>query len=140
MTREAILALFDRRLAATNRRDVVAMTALHADDCVVESPMSGTVHGREAIGKVYSTFFGAFPDLVSKQEEIVIDGDHVAQMTTLMGTDTGGFMGLAPSGKRFRVPMVFLCQVNNGYIVRERRVYDFTGLLVQIGVLRARPA
>ena len=25
-------------------------------------------------------------------------------------------------------------------IVRERRIYDFTGMLVQIGVLKARPA
>jgi len=28
----------------------------------------------------------------------------------------------------------------NGLIAAERRVYDFTGLLAQLGVLRVRPA
>jgi len=30
--------------------------------------------------------------------------------------------------------------LRNGKIVHERRIYDFTGLLVQIGVLKAKPA
>ena len=35
--------------------------------------------------------------------------------------------------------MVFLFEFQDGRIVRERRIYDFTGLLVQIGVLSAKP-
>jgi hypothetical protein len=27
----------------------------------------------------------------------------------------------------------------NGRIIRERRVYDFTGLLIQVGLLKAKP-
>lgn len=139
MTREAIVALFDRRQEAINQHDVTALAALHSEACVIESPMSGTVHGREAIGKVYETWMTAFPDLVGSQEDLVIDGDRVAQLTTLVGTDTGGFMGLAPSNKKFRIPLVVVCTVADGQIVQERRVYDFTGMLVQIGVLKARP-
>ncbi len=30
--------------------------------------------------------------------------------------------------------------VTGGLIVQERRVYDFTGLLVRLGVLKATPA
>jgi hypothetical protein len=30
--------------------------------------------------------------------------------------------------------------VADGLIASERRIYDFTGLLVQLGVLRAKPA
>ena len=30
--------------------------------------------------------------------------------------------------------------VTDGAIVRERRIYDFTGLLIQLGVLKSRPA
>jgi hypothetical protein len=33
-----------------------------------------------------------------------------------------------------------VCQVADGLIVHERRIYDFTGMLVQIGVLKAKPA
>ena len=30
-------------------------------------------------------------------------------------------------------------EFKNGLIARERRIYDFTGLLIQIGVLKAKP-
>jgi hypothetical protein len=48
-------------------------------------------------------------------------------------------MGVPPTGKPFRVPMVLVNTLKNGQIVHERRIYDFTGLLVQIGVLKAKP-
>ena len=44
------------------------------------------------------------------------------------------------TGRPFEVPMVFLMQIQGQKIVRERRFYDFTGLLVQVGVLKAKPA
>ena len=56
------------------------------------------------------------------------------------GQDVGQFLGLAPTGKSFRVPGVFLYDLQDGQIVRERRIYDFTGVLIQIGLLKAKPA
>jgi hypothetical protein len=34
----------------------------------------------------------------------------------------------------------FLFFLADGKIAREIRIYDFTGILVQLGVLRAKPA
>ena len=79
-------------------------------------------------------------DATIEVEELLIDGDRVVEIGTLRATDTGGLMGMAPSGKLAVIPIVGLSKVRNGEIVYERRVYDFTGLLVQIGVLKARPA
>ena len=55
-------------------------------------------------------------------------------------TDTGGLMGMTPSGKPALVPIVAVYRLADGQIVHERRIYDFTGMLVQIGVLKAKPA
>jgi len=38
------------------------------------------------------------------------------------------------------LPMVFVCRVADGFVTHERRIYDFTGMLVQLGVLKAKPA
>ena len=46
----------------------------------------------------------------------------------------------AGRGKHFRVPAVFLYELQGDKIIRERRIYDFTGMLVLIGILKARPA
>ncbi len=71
---------------------------------------------------------------------MLIDGDRVALGATLNGTDTGGGMNLPPTGKSFRVPALFLSHLGESHIRYERRVYDFTGLLIQVGVLKAKPA
>ncbi len=140
MTREDIMALFARRQDAMLRRDAVAMVADYAEDAVVESPWAGTVKGRDANMQAWRALWGAFPDQVIQQEELIVDGNRAALLATAAGTDLGGFMGLAPTGKPFRIAIVFLFTFSGRHIVHERRIYDFTGMLVQIGVLKAKPA
>jgi len=140
MTRTEIVELVKRGQEAFARHDVASLTALHSDSCVVESPLGGTQQGKAAIGQVYRAFFEAFPDASYSVSELVIDDDVVVQVGTLSGTDTGGFMGMVPSGKPAVFPMVVVYRVADGLIVSERRIYDFTGMLVQIGVLKAKPA
>jgi hypothetical protein len=48
-------------------------------------------------------------------------------------------MGLPGSGKAFHIHGVQIFSIVNGLIAHERRIYDFTGLLIQLGVLRGRP-
>jgi predicted ester cyclase len=69
----------------------------------------------------------------------VIDGERAVWIGEVHGTDTGGFMGLAATGKPFQLPIVMVCTLKDGVIVREQRIYDFTGMLVQIGLLKAKP-
>lgn len=140
MTRAEILALLEKRQAAADRRDVDALKMLHAEDGVVESLMAGTVKGRKAVGEMYGAWFAAFPDATLTTDQVVIDNDRAVLVQTVSGTDRGGFMGLLPSQKPFRVAMVFVYTFKDGYISHARHIYDFTGLLVQIGVLKARPA
>jgi len=140
MTREEITAFFARHQSAYARHDAAALAASHAEDSVVVSPWAGTVRGREAIEQTYHQWFAAFPDFAFHPEELLIDGNLVAEMVTLAGTDIGGFMGLPPTGKPFRFREVRLYTLNEHQIVHERRIYDFTGMLVQIGVLKAKPA
>jgi predicted ester cyclase len=140
MTREEIVAFFARRQEAFARHDAAALAAAHSLDCMYESPWAGTVSGRNAIEQAHRHWFTAFPDFAFQDQELLIDGRRVAQIATGVGTDIGGFIGLSPTGKRFRFPVVCLCTLNESEIVHERRIYDFTGMLVQIGVLKAKPA
>ena len=140
MTREEVVEYFDRRQEAVEDVDAAAVAAGYAENCVVESPSAGTLRGRAEVEKATQAWFEAFPDLTVRSEGLVIDGNRVVHITMLEGTDIGGFMGLAPKGKVFRVPAVFICEFKDGLIAHERRIYDFTGVLVQIGVLKAKPA
>ena len=85
-------------------------------------------------------FSRPFLDLTVTIDQLIIDGDNVASVLTLDGTHVGEFLGMPATGKRFKIPAVFFYHLENGKIVRERRIYDFTNLLMQIGVIKAKPA
>lgn len=139
MTRDEITALMDRRLAAWAAHDASAMAAIHAEDGNVASPTGGALEGREEIEAVYRTWFKAFPDVTVRPEHLVIDGDRVVQVLLLSATHAGDFFGIPPTGRHVDVLMATVMRVAGGVIQDETRIYDFTGLLIQVGVLKAKP-
>jgi steroid delta-isomerase-like uncharacterized protein len=141
MTREEISALFERRAESWRRRDAAALAADHSPDCVVVSPTGGVLEGREDIQRIYQIWFKAFPDITLSSVDMLIDGDRAVLVFNISGTHAGDFFGLAASGRHLDATCAFLYTLSaDGMIVHERRVLDFTGVLVQVGVLRAKPA
>jgi steroid delta-isomerase-like uncharacterized protein len=139
MTRDDILAFFERRLEKWRRHDATALADDHAEDSLVQSPTQAIQRGREAIESVYKLWFSAFPDYQFLPEEVLIDGQRVAVIARIVGTHEGEFFGMAATGRRFECRVVFVYTMKDGKIVHERRILDFTGVLLQIGVLKARP-
>jgi steroid delta-isomerase-like uncharacterized protein len=112
---------------------------LYAENTALDSPLGGSVGGREGVRKAFEAFFKAFPDATFLSEPPRIDVDEVVIVSSISGTHTGGFAGLPASGNPFHFQLVFLLKLRDGLIVRDRRVYDFTGLMVQIGMIKAKP-
>jgi steroid delta-isomerase-like uncharacterized protein len=140
MTSDEVLDVIRRWQEAFERRDLDAHTALYAETAVLESPMVGSARGRAAVRAVIAKQWAAFPDSVFTLEPPVVDGDRAAIVAAVSGHHNGEFMGLPPTGKAFQLSLVFLMTFRGGHIEQERRIYDFTGFLVQLGVLTARPA
>jgi steroid delta-isomerase-like uncharacterized protein len=139
MTREDVLAVVTRRLEALSRRDWAAFADTYAADARVESPLAGSCQGQDAIVRATQAFIGAFPDATFENLMTVVDGDRAVTILEVTGTQSGGIMGLPPSGRPFRFIGANAFIVADDRIVYERRIYDFTGLLVQVGVLKAKP-
>lgn len=140
MTRDEIIALMNRRAAAWAARDPKALAATHAEDGVVISPTGGVLEGREEIERVYKLMITAFPDIIMEPQELIIDGTRIVQIARLKGTHFGDFFSLPASGRHVEVEIALLMYADNGLVTEERRIYDFTGLLVQTGVLKAKPS
>ena len=138
-TRDAMEAITLRWLGAIQQRNVEAIAGLVSPDCVIESISGAGLKGRDGIRQLYGEWMSAFPDVAVHAQETLIDGDRSVLMITAAGTDRGGFMSLPPTGKSFRLSMVLALTVADGLVVRYRSVYDFTGLLVQVGNLKAKP-
>jgi len=132
VTADAIRELFAGVRAAYARFDPGALAAFYADDCIVESPIGGVVHGRAGVERIARLTFDAFPDFAIEPGEFLIAEDRVVLTLTIHGTDTGGLLGFPPTGRIIRVPSMFLFRVADGRIVHERRTYDFSGFLLQL--------
>jgi len=139
MTREDMQAFCERRVEAWKRRDPAALAADHAERGTVVSPIYSKITGREAIQRSYESLFQSFPDWTMDNEPPLIDGDRVAVPFAAKATHAGRFMGLDGTGRRCEIHGVLLMDLTGGFIAHERRVYDFTGLLIQLGVLRGKP-
>jgi uncharacterized protein (TIGR02246 family) len=139
VTRDEIHALLVRRDAAWKARDPSALASLHDANGVVVSPTGGVLEGRAEIERVYRLWFSAFPDITTHADTSLIDGDRAVQVLRFSGTHTGEFFGLAATGRRVEVTMACVLTCADDRIIEERRIYDFTGVLVQVGVLKAKP-
>ena len=140
MTREQILAFFAERQTHWHARDAEALSRGHGPNGVVMSPMFGRRSGRDAIRDSYRSLFAVFPDWTIEMGDGIIDGNRIALPFSASATHVGEFMGLAGTNRRFKIQGVRLSEFVDGLIQTEQRFYDFTGLLIQVGVLRGRPA
>ena len=140
MTRAEIEKLLQEHREAFARRDAPGLASLHLPEGTFESPAVGLVRGRGAIEGVYRYWFAAFPDLVFTWTSEVIEGDRAMFLWTLTGTHTGQFFGLEGSGAKVSTAGAAELRFAEGGIASVRHVFDFTGVLVAAGVLKARPA
>ncbi|KAG9498389.1 hypothetical protein J7337_009194 [Fusarium musae] len=97
-----------------------------------EKPLKGISGYLEMLGMMRA----AFPNIQWGVEQIITEGDKVVLRSKTRGTQTGPFMGFAPSGKSFEIVGMNLFTLANGKIVKEQGLPDLFGILVQIGAVK----
>jgi steroid delta-isomerase-like uncharacterized protein len=84
------------------------------------------------IAEKYTLLRTGFPDLRFTIEDLFHVGDRVAVRTTVAGTHTGEFRGLAPTGRRFDVTAVGIFRIQDGRIVEHWGVFDQVAMLADL--------
>jgi len=140
MTRDDLHSIAERYLEVWKRHDAAGVALFHAPDSIAESPMYATLRGRKAIEHAAGAFLTSFPDLMLEGDAQVIDPPNVAMFLSANATHTSDFFGLPGTNRHIDFRVAWLFRLNaDGLIAYERRIYDFTGVLLQLGVLRAKP-
>jgi predicted ester cyclase len=139
MTRDEIIAMFTRRLEYWRMADATSLAAAHAPTGTIISPMFGTVSGRPAIDAAYAHLFKVFHDWTIDSSHLLVDGNRVAQFYEGHSTHAGEMFGVQATGRRIATRGVFFFELDDaGLISLERRYYDFSAMLIQLGVLRPK--
>lgn len=78
-------------------------------------------------------FLVAFPDVQIVIDDQVAEGDRVASRWLNLGTHTGEFMGIAPTGKHVSFSGMSIDRIEGGKVVESWMNWDELGLLRQLG-------
>ena len=139
MTRDEIREFVRLNEAAWERRDTAALMEDYADNCEVVSPMLRTLRGKAAVEGSFRDLFRAFGEWTIAVDDVLVDldgGVRCAIVTTIHAVHAGEIFGFPASGRRFELHVVRLLRFENNKIASDKRLYDFSGLLIQLGILK----
>ncbi len=104
-------------------------------DFVDHSLPPGMPQGLEGYRQLVAMFNQAFPDLRVEVEQLVAEGDRVADRVVVRGTHQGEFMGIAPTGQQVVLTSTNINRLAGGQIVEHWGDADNLGLLQQLGAI-----
>jgi steroid delta-isomerase-like uncharacterized protein len=93
---------------------------------------TGRVMTLGGLSRLLSDTATSFPDLVVRVERWVEQGDVVVTEEVMEGTHRGAFAGLAPTGRRVKLPICHVTRVVEGKIVERIAYHDTAGILRQL--------
>jgi len=79
-------------------------------------------------------FYTSFPDYTHKIEDIIAADDKVVCRIVYSGTYTNPFMGMSPTGEKFRYKGIQVIQFANGKVINFWGVEDELALMTQLGL------
>ena len=126
-----------------NRRNLDVADEIFANNCVTHqlrsgSPVTSAPRDPETIKQHVREWLQAFPDLTFSVEQMVASGERVASHLIMQGTQTGTWMGIAPSGKQISIQMMTIHRIEAGKIVEDWVLVDSLGLFQQLGLVPDR--
>jgi predicted ester cyclase len=78
----------------------------------------------------------AFPDLRMDAVDVISSADKAVARVTATGTQTGEFMGMAPSGRSVSVQLIDIMRFDDAGLVCEHwGVMDTLSMLQQLGAI-----
>ena len=119
---------------ALERAEVDCSEYFHDDFDWIANFGCGTKRGLDEFERAwYKPFRDAFGDRHFATEHYLEDGNWAACFGHCEATHHGDFMGIAPTGKRIKIPYIDFWRVEDGKIAENRVSVDFPAILAQLG-------
>ena len=117
-----------------NEGNMSAADELLAPDAAIYMP-TGEGVDPDGLKSFAATWRASFPDWHSTFEELIAEGDRVAERWTGRGTHRGELQGIPPTGKRVEASGSVFYRIVDGKIVEFWGQLDMMSLMQQLGVI-----
>jgi steroid delta-isomerase-like uncharacterized protein len=106
------------------------------EDFVDHEEFPGIPGTREGVKQFFAMMRSAFPDFRIDVQDIVAEGDKVAVLMKMSGTQEGEFMGIPASHKRFEIAAVDWLRMEGGERAAEHwGAGDMLAMMQQLGAI-----
>lgn len=113
-------------------RDFATADELLTDDFTPHT-WGATAAGKEGMKQAMERVSAGLSDTKMTIEDVIAEGDRVAVRITSSAVQSGEFMGMAPSGKRYEIGEIHIFRVSDGRIAEHWHQADFMGMMKQLG-------
>lgn len=110
---------------------------IYAADYVNVDPNSPEVKNLEQFKEWVAVMNAGFPDEQVTIEDMIAEGDKVANRYSVQATHTGEFMGIPPTNKKTNISGITIYRILDGKVKECVWSYDAYGFMVQLGVIPA---
>lgn len=76
----------------------------------------------------------AIPNIQCKIVDMVAEGGKVAYRTHITGTHSSNMMGIAPTGKQFKITEDYFSRLDGGKIIEHDNLADMFAFYKQLGI------
>lgn len=119
-------------MEAVNNHDLAALDDLVASSYVNQQMRIGNI---EEFKAVLREQYKGFPDIHRTIEDIVAEGDKVWLRVKIVGTHTGEYRGVAPTGMKIVMPAVPAYRIVNNKLIEGWSVWNPLDLFKQLGII-----
>jgi predicted ester cyclase len=100
---------------------------------------AGLESGLSGFKRSFGMFFSAFPDLTMTIDDLVAEHDKVVARVTYRGTNSGEFMGIAPTNNRVKVSGIDILRFDNEKMIEHWGLTDIQSMFQQLGLAPGAP-
>lgn len=118
-----------------NQGNVDLAEEFYATEYVWHNVSGPDVHGSEGMKQHVAMVRSAFPDIRITADDMIAEGDKVVTRWTIVGTQTGEFIGIPPTGVQVMFTGILISRLAGGKIVEDWENSDVLGMLQQLGVI-----
>lgn len=112
-----------------NKHDIKAVDKYIATSMVEHSPMPGQKPGFAGVKAMFADMLKSMPDLHVTIDDIIVEGDRVAILSTMSGTPKMPMMGMQPAGRKISAKGIDWVVVKNGKAVEHWGYMDMDAMM-----------
>lgn len=117
-----------------NQGNISVIDQLVSSDFVYHQS-AGRDLSTEAYKKMAIMTQNAFPDGHMEMDDLFAEGDKVACRFTVIGTHTGEYQGIPPTGKKITFQAINIFRVADGKIAEIWSRVNLLGVMQQLGII-----